>query len=61
MSDNTGQTPHPQEPAEGGDSGQHPEEEAPLGGDKTTEDQLDADGGVEEDTLKTLDPNDSPA
>jgi len=34
---------------------------APLGGDETTEDQLDADNAVEEDMLKTLDPDDSPA
>ena len=34
---------------------------APLGGDDTTEDQLDADNEVEEDMLKTLDPDDRPA
>lgn len=35
--------------------------EAHLGGDATTEQQLDADNEVEEDTLKTLDPDDPPA
>ncbi|MCC2028910.1 hypothetical protein [Microbacterium tenebrionis] len=34
---------------------------APVGGDKTTEDQLDADNAVEEDQLKSLDPDDTPA
>lgn len=37
------------------------EGEAPLGGDKTTEEQLEADNEVEEDMLKTLDPDDPPA
>ncbi|MFY9712100.1 MAG: hypothetical protein WAK00_01385 [Microbacterium sp.] len=32
-----------------------------LGGDQGTEDQLDADNPTERDTLKTLDPDDSPA
>jgi hypothetical protein len=35
--------------------------EAPLGGDETTEDQLQADNAAEEDTLKTLDPDSPPA
>jgi len=35
--------------------------DAPLGGDATTEEQLEADNPAEEDTLKTIDPNDSPA
>lgn len=35
--------------------------DAPVGGDETTEEQLDADNEVEEDMLKTLDPDDSPA
>lgn len=35
--------------------------EAPLGGHETTRDQLEADNEVEEDTLKTLDPDDPPA
>ena len=37
------------------------EDDAPLGGDETTEEQLDADNAVEEDTLKTLDPDAPPA
>ncbi len=37
------------------------EQDAPTGGDETTEDQLDADNPVEEDTLKTLDPDNPPA
>lgn len=37
------------------------DEENPTGGDETTEDQLDADNPVEEDTLRMLDPDDSPA
>ena len=37
------------------------DEENPLGGDETTEDQLDADNPVEEDTLRMLDPDDPPA
>ena len=37
------------------------DEDAPVGGDETTEEQLEADNPAEEDTLKTLDPNDSPA
>lgn len=35
--------------------------EAPVGGDETTEDELDADNAVEADTLKTLDPDNPPA
>lgn len=35
--------------------------DAPLGGDETTEEQLEADNAVEQDTLKSLDPDDSPA
>lgn len=35
--------------------------DSPTGGDQTTEDQLDADNEVEEDTLKTLDPDAAPA
>jgi hypothetical protein len=33
-----------------------PEDDAPTGGDETTEDQLEADNAVEEDQLKALDP-----
>ncbi|MGP6170608.1 hypothetical protein ACTU6U_02550 [Microbacterium sp. A196] len=36
-------------------------DDAPLGGDKTTEEQLHADNEVEEDALKALNPDDSPA
>lgn len=35
--------------------------ENPLGGDETTEEQLEADNPVEEDTLEALDPDNSPA
>ncbi|MET0673075.1 MAG: hypothetical protein ABWY37_06245 [Microbacterium pygmaeum] len=38
-----------------------PTQDSPTGGDETTEDQLEADNAVEEDTLKALDPDDSPA
>ena len=37
------------------------ENNAPLGGDETTEDQLVADNPAEEETLKTLDPDAPPA
>lgn len=37
------------------------EESTPLGGHETTADELSADNAVEEDTLKTLDPDNSPA
>ena len=37
------------------------EPDAPLGGDETTEDQLEADNPAEEDTLATLDPDAPPA
>ena len=36
-------------------------DDAPTGGDQTTEDQLEADNEVEEDMLKTLDPDAAPA
>lgn len=36
-------------------------EDAPLGGDETTEDQLEADNPAEEEMLKTLDPDAAPA
>ncbi|MDD7928720.1 hypothetical protein [Microbacterium thalli] len=36
-------------------------DDAPTGGDPTTEDQLTADNAAEEDMLKTLDPGDPPA
>ncbi|WP_164861643.1 hypothetical protein [Microbacterium sp. CPCC 204701] len=38
-----------------------PDDDSPTGGDETTEEQLDADNPVEEDTLKTLDPDSAPA
>ncbi|MFF2631682.1 hypothetical protein ACFVR6_02225 [Microbacterium sp. NPDC058021] len=37
------------------------DDDAPLGGDETTEEQLDADNEAEEQTLKTLDPDSPPA
>ncbi len=36
-------------------------EDAPTGGDETTEEELTADNAAEEDMLKTLDPGDAPA
>ncbi|MFE6997056.1 hypothetical protein ACFVAE_13910 [Microbacterium sp. NPDC057659] len=36
-------------------------QDAPLGGDDTTEEQLEADNAVEADALKSLDPDDTPA
>lgn len=38
-----------------------PDRGAPLGGHETTEEQLTADNEVEDDSLKTLDPDDPPA
>ncbi|WP_431075571.1 hypothetical protein [Microbacterium phyllosphaerae] len=38
-----------------------PDRDAAIGGDENTEDQLTADNEVERDTLRTLDPNDTPA
>lgn len=38
-----------------------PDSAAPLGGHETTREQLDADNEVEQDSLKTLDPDDPPA
>ena len=37
------------------------DDKAPVGGDETTEEQLQADNAVEEDMLKTLDPDSPPA
>lgn len=37
------------------------EQDAPTGGDETTEEELDADNPVEEDTIKTLEPENPPA
>jgi len=39
----------------------HANSDAPTGGDEITEEQLDADNEVEEETLKTLDPDSAPA
>ena len=36
-------------------------DENPVGGDETTEEQLQADNPVEQDTLETLDPDNPPA
>ncbi|MFI8632619.1 hypothetical protein ACIGEP_08505 [Microbacterium sp. NPDC077663] len=38
-----------------------PDQDDPTGGDERTEEQLGADNAVEEDTLKALDPDNSPA
>lgn len=46
--------PHPDHRS--GDDG-----DAPLGGDQSTEDRLEADTAVEEDALRALDPDDTPA
>lgn len=46
----------PDPPDGGGDTS----EETPPGGDTTTNDQLEADNEVEEDTVKTLRPDDPP-
>jgi len=35
--------------------------DSPLGGAETTEEELEADNPAEEDTLKSLDPDNSPA
>lgn len=37
------------------------DDDSPIGGDETTEDQLEADNPVEEETLETLDPDNPPA
>ncbi|MBO0979695.1 hypothetical protein [Microbacterium sp. SD291] len=55
-----GDSSHGESPR-GAIQGSADEDEAPLGGDQTTEDQLDSDNAVEDDTLRTLDPDDSPA
>jgi|GEM_PF-1859502 len=41
--------------------GDRPDGDASLGGDQSTEDRLQADTAVEEDALKALDPDDTPA
>jgi hypothetical protein len=52
-----------QTPGEGapGDEGTRSGDENPVGGDETTEEQLEADNPVEEATLETLDPDNPPA
>lgn len=37
------------------------DDDSPTGGDQNTEDQLEADNAVEEDMLKSLDPDAPPA
>lgn len=49
------------EPTEGQPGDQPVEQDSPLGGDETTEDQLVADNPGEEEMLKTLDPDSPPA
>lgn len=62
-----GQRPHTpgQDPQGSGaprDGDERPDaERAPLGGDRSTEERLEADTAVEEDALKALDPDDTPA
>ncbi|HCS59998.1 MAG TPA: hypothetical protein DIW46_01170 [Microbacterium sp.] len=53
--------PDPAEEIRPANPAQVESEDAPLGGDDTTEEQLDADNEVEKDSLKTLDPDDAPA
>lgn len=50
-------------PRAGGQGDERPSsgDENPVGGDETTEEQLEADNPVEEDTLETLDPDNPPA
>jgi len=49
-------TPPRQDPSDDASAG-----DAPLGGDETTQEQLEADNPAEEDTLATLDPDAPPA
>ncbi|MFE7845838.1 hypothetical protein ACFUTX_11680 [Microbacterium sp. NPDC057407] len=49
------------DPAEGEPGDQPVEQDSPLGGDETTEEQLEADNPAEEEMLKTLDPGAPPA
>ncbi len=41
-------------------NGKDEQQDAPTGGDEATEEQLVADNPAEQDTLKALDPDDSP-
>ncbi|MGX1792600.1 hypothetical protein ACWIDW_06610 [Microbacterium sp. NPDC055312] len=43
------------------DASEAADDDAPLGGDENTEEQLTADTAVERDALKSLDPDDTPA
>lgn len=47
--------------ASGGSPEAPDSDDAPLGGDDTTQEELEADNPVEQDTLKTLDPEAPPA
>ena len=49
------------QPTASTDSSTGADDDAPLGGDENTEDQLTADTAVERDALKALDPDDTPA
>lgn len=49
------------QPTASTDSSTGGDDDAPLGGDENTEDQLTADTAVERDALKALDPDDTPA
>lgn len=53
--------PGPMDERQAAQNGSGEQQDAPVGGDETTEEQLEADNPAEEDTLKSLDPNDSPA
>ncbi|WP_341977512.1 hypothetical protein [Microbacterium sp. LWO13-1.2] len=66
MDENMERRPYSDDPAEGRsrvdeDGSPSDDRGAPLGGDDVTEDQLQADNPTERDTLKSLDPDDSPA
>lgn len=45
----------------GRDAEEQPSGGSPTGGDETTEAELEADNDVEEETLRTLDPDSPPA
>ena len=53
--------PGPMDERQAAQNGNGEQQDAPVGGDETTEEQLEADNPAEADTLKSLDPNDSPA
>lgn len=64
-SDDPGSDPRgsdgPESDTRGSDAPESDHEGAPLGGDESTEERLEADTAVEEDALKALDPDDTPA